>query len=246
VSTEDTSNLVTILIAGSVVATAASCAIATAAWERLICKVTAIAEGSAIHVYADGNMSTPVVSYTLTAGDVTTIQTIGLPNEFCVTAIGTSSYWWDDLVLQDPNDGIGSCNIAHLGSCGIRGSVFTADGTYTGWSGTYADIDEVPADDTAFASAAAADDHSSFTIPALTGTAQAVIHVSVLARVLKGDSTAGDNIEVELDDGVAPASVALPAPGDGDVTVNFDLAPDGGDWSVAKLDAVEFGFYSRT
>lgn len=244
VSTQDTTQLVTLRIGGVVVATAASAVLALTTWARVLVHVTAVSAGSYIYVYVD-TLATPAIAYQLTAGNVTTIQAFGLPNEFLWNTQVQGDYI-DDVVIIDPNDATGLVDLPTLMGSAIRGRTVTADGTYSGWTGTFADIDDIPANDTDYINATAVDQHSSFLKDPIVADADALLAVKIYARVVKPDATAGDNLEIELDDGVNQTSVTVPAPASGDVSPHFETDPAGSDWTTNEYDACEIGFYSRT
>jgi hypothetical protein len=240
-STENSTLKLTLRVAGAVVATATSAAMSIGTFERLHVHVTGALAGDQVLVYMDGDLSTPVLSYTLVGGDATALGTLGLPNEF--SAAVRSGDQIDDLVAFDPA-AVGFPGIEHFISCGIKGQVVTGDGAEADWSGSYADIDERPASDTDKITAAAVGDESSFTKPAI-GEPN-VFAVKVMARVTRTGTTAGSNLTTKINDGAVSDEVTMAAPGDGDVQYIFDTAADGGAWSPMKYDATRIAFIAAT
>jgi len=237
VSLEDNTLKLTIRANGSVVATASIAALTLSAWARLSVKVDHQV-GGLVSVYFAGDHDTPVVEYTLTAPDVPASK----PNGFQVRM---DSDYIDDMWAMDPADGTGTVNPALLLQASIKGQVFTGDGNYTAWTGTYADIDELPASDADDIDVAAIDQRSSFTHPVIAVTT--VLAVKVNARVTRTGTDAGAQIEVFAREGGADLDLGIQAaPGDGDITALMQTDRAGATWSATKYDATEFGVVSRT
>lgn len=243
ISTEDSTNRITIRVAGTVRATSASAALSLSTWARFHVHITGDDAGDQVLVYMDGDLATPVVSYTLIGADATALSSVGLPNEFLVTMKLDSGSRIDDLIAWDPLDA-GFPGINYFASCGIAGIVFTGDGAETDWSGSYTDIDERPASDADKIVAANVGDESSFTKPAIS--ADNVFSVQVFARVTRTGTGAGSNLKVKINDGTDFDEVTVAAPGDGDISVIFDTAPDGLAWSPVKYDATRVAFVAET
>lgn len=237
-------NQPTIVVAGVTRATAASYAQSASVWGRYHVRVTGHTTGSVVSVYADGNLTTPVVSYTLIAADQTALGAIGKPNEFrFALRNGDNSGRVDDLVAWDPL-AAGFIGMAYFVSCGIKGQVFTGAGAEAAWSGTYADIDEIPASDADKISATAVGQESSFTKPAVVEPN--VFAVKVNARVTRVGTAAGANLAIKVREGASVVSKTMAAPGDGDVSAIFETNAAGAAWSPVTYDASRIGFASVT
>lgn len=242
VSAEDSTNKLTLRVGGVVRATAVSEAFSVGNWKRVHVHCEGWATGDEINVYANGNLATPVLTYTLILADETALGSIGVaePNEFrVVLKSGDGNGRIDNLIAWDPQDADFQ-GIQFFGECGIKEQVFTGDGAETDWSGSYTDIDEVPYSDTDKITAAAPGDESSFTTPAI-GEPN-VFAVRMLARVTRTGTDAGSNIGLKANDGANDAGATMAAPADGHVEHIFQQAADGLDWSPTKRDATRFAF----
>lgn len=243
ISFEDSTNKLTVRVAGTLRATATSAAISSNVWARIHVHIGGVTAGSVINVYMDGLLSTPVLSYTLIAADATNLSGIGKPNEFYFAGKPGAGDKIDDLVAWDPLDA-GFVGTSFIGEVSIKPKVFNADGSLSDWSGSYADIDELPASDTDKITAAAVGDASSFTKTAIAE--DNVYAVKVLARVTRTGTDAGSNITIGVDDGVDNQSATMAAPADGDVWHIFQTGPDLNPWSPASFDASEIVFTAAT
>lgn len=242
ISAENSTNKLTIRVAGTVRATAASAALSLSTWERLHVQITGDDAGDQVLVYMDGDLSTPVVSYTLIGADATALSGVGKPNEFLFVNKASADDL-DDLIAWDPL-AAGFPGISYFVACSLADQVFTGNGAETGMAGSYTEIDERPASDTDKITASAVGQESSFTKAATT--APNVFAVQVYARVTRTGTSAGANLALKINDGTNDDEVIVPAPGDGDVSAIFETAPDGLAWSPVKYDATRIAFRSVT
>lgn len=234
---------IAIRVAGTTRATAAVATFSLATWHRLHVHIEGNQVGDTISVYIDGDLSTPVVSYTLISADVTALAAVGTPDEFFLALKGGGADRVDDLIAWDP---------AHADFPGIDAFVavslkemmFTGNGPEQQWSGAYTAIDERPPVDTDKIAASAVGQTSSFTKDAVA--ADNVYAVQIYGRATRTGTAAGAQIGVSMTDGVDSVDVDVPAPGDGYFTVIFDAAPDGTDWSPVSFDAARVAFTSET
>lgn len=248
VSCENTTGKMTLVIASTVRATAASFAYSVGVWERIHIHVGGLTTGSVINVYANGNLSTPVLSYTLIAGDETNLSAISsVFNEFRISGKGgsPSNEAYDCMACYDPSGSGGSvANIQQLAELSIAEQVFTGDGAEQDWTGSYTDIDERPNSDTDKLTATATNDESSFTKDAIG--ADNVFAVQVMARVRRTDSSTGVNLTLKTNDGTNSETKVVSAPGDGDAMHVFQRAPDGNAWTPDLYDPVRIAFIATT
>lgn len=245
ISTEDNTLAPTINILGVVVATAGAFAMTSNTWHRFHLEIEGEAEGDTWRLYTSGDLTTPIASYVLSAGDAANLLAAGRPDEFWF-GVASNTRFADDLWLMDPNDGIGETDINRLLAGGIRPQVFTGNAVAQDWTGDYTAIDELPANDADGINATLPNEISEFTKPALTGTAATVAAVKHTARVTRGDITAGVNIGLRSNDGVNLDEKVVAAPGDGDVTVMHQTAPDGSSWTPTSWDGADIGYRSVT
>lgn len=244
VSAEDFTNKLTIYIQGvGVVATATTEAFSLTVWKRIHVRVDQQAGGD-IEVYTDGDLSTPVVSYTLTAPDIAALA--GKPNEFYWTTKLSGLERVDDAFSIDPNTAPGVTDINLLIGASIEPhSPISDSGTHTDWTGDFTDIDELPASDSDFIQATAVGQISQFGFGALVD--ERVYCVRMMARMTRVGTTAGANVRTSLRlSAVDYTGADTPAPGDGDNEWLFQQAPDSTAWDKTKFDGTEFGLESRT
>lgn len=246
-SSEDNTHLFIIVVAGTNRATAVSGAISVGNWERVHVHVAGHLEGDVISLYQDGDLATPVVTYTLTAGDETALGVAGKPNEFRCEGPNVGNSIITDLFCIDPADGVGGAvnTPANFAECSIEPRTVTGDGFYTDWSGTFADIDEVPASDADFIATSTVDDVSTFTKAATTQ--DKVLFVQSLWRITRTGTDAGSQVQIRLRDsgGTNLDETITAAPGDGDVIQPHDVGPTG-DWNPTRFNAMELGPVART
>jgi hypothetical protein len=240
---ETGTNKIVIRVADTIRATTASTTISTSTWERFHVHMTGATAGSFIHVYMDGNLVTPVLSYTLIGADATALSSAGKPNSFRVVIGGSGTTYVDDFVAWDPADP-DFLGIVYFAECGIQEQVFTGNGAEADWSGAYTAIDERPCSDADKITASVVAQSSSFTKAAIGQ--DNVFAVNVKARVTKTGSEAGDNLTLSIKQGANQESVTIIAPGDGDISYLFNAAPDGTPWSPVSYDATRIVFTSAT
>lgn len=245
ISTQDSTHLITIYVAGSLRATAVSRALSLSTWERFHMHVSGYAEGDTVRVYMDGDIVNPVVEYTLTSTDESNLGAAGqLPNEFVVTVpTGHGSAGVDDLIAFDPNAS-GAPSMSRLIEPSVAELVPTGDGAEQDWGGGFGDIDERPCSDADKITATAAGEESTFTFDPID--ADNVFGAKMLARVTRTGTDAGANILLNCREGGTEDGATMAAPGDGDVQHIFQTASDGSDWSAVSFDASRFGFIAAT
>ena len=246
ISTEDSTHKLTVRVGGVLRATAATEALSVSTWARLHLHISGYSEGDTVRVYTDGDLSSPVVSYTLTGTDEANLAAIGTgrPNEFYVVGkTGDSGARYDDFIAFDPTVA-GAPAMSRLLEPSVKEVLPTGNGADQDWGGSYTDIDERPGSDTDKITATAVAQQSTFTFPAIA--AENVYGVKLLARVTRSGTDAGANIGLVAVNGSDDEVATMAAPGDGDVQHIFQAAPDATDWSPASFDATEFGFLAVT
>lgn len=242
VSAENNTNFLTIRVNGAVVATASTDALSIGTWKRIMVSVDQ-QSGGLINVYTDGDLTTAVVSHTITAPEAAAFP--GNVNEFFYENQSSGAVRFDDFFALDPDDATGTVDINDLVSASIKPQVFTGDGADTGWTGTFADIDELPASDSDQITVGAIDTRSSFTKPALAE--DLVFCVKLTARMTRTGTDAGVNMEFyQKESALNVDSGTQAAPADGDNTAMFQVQRDGTAWNTADYDNHEFGVVSRT
>jgi hypothetical protein len=243
---EDTGNQI-IRVAGIPRATAAGAPKSSNMWIRYHIEVEGLTTGDAINLYAEGDLATPILTYTLIAADDTNLAAIGKPNAFYFTSEGILLV--DDMFALDPG---GNPDIDTEDTAGAFVSPVIVDGN-GGYqeqaSGAFADVNALPADVGTEIVLDAVDEASTYTVPA-TGTDVQVMFVSIHYKMTRTGSTAGVNMQARCNRRSVPATfVDLPAnaaPGDGNVVRQFRLAWDGAAWDKSKYDDADFGLVSRT
>lgn len=230
-------------INGFTVATAAANALSLGAWERVIMKIdTDAATYGTVDIYLNGDLSSAVLSYVMIIMDYFGLG--GKPNGWWFRLADASDHV-DDCIAMDPAGGGTLVSELDLLQASVKPQVFTGNGLDTGWTGSYTDIDELPANDSDNINTTATDTRSSFTKPAIAE--DRVLGVQLMARVTRTGAAAGVNMEVyEKQGGLDTDSGIQAAPGDGDVQAIFDTQRDGSLWTASAYDAHEFGFVSRT
>jgi len=199
--------------------------------------------GGEIRVYLEGDLTTPVLTYTLVAGDILALS--GKPNEFIFQADGITGVSVDDLFALDPADAIGVVDIQLLAAASVQPSYPLGNGFYTAWTGTFADIDGIPASDANFIDTAVVDQASTFNV---TAASQAqVFFAQTKARMTRTGTVAGSQVQMRIREGITDKDEVLTtAPGSGNVHQQHHTAPDGTAWDKTKFDASQFGPVSRT
>lgn len=224
----------TLRIAGTVRATVAN-PLSINQWKRLHILVEGTSAGDEVRVCADGDTATPLISYTLIGADATALAAVGKPNGTWVVVPQTTT-----LALHaawDPADADAQPEERMI-NLRAAARVPTGAGVSQAWSGTFADIDERPADDADKITASAVNQISTFTIASVSEPG--AIAAKVYARVTRSGTDAGANIRAVRDDGSPDNGPSSPAPGDGDVATFFQPL------TVAQINASEWGVESLT
>ena len=150
------------------------------------------------------------------------------------------------------NSGFSQCCMSTVNSTSYKVSTIApnANGSTSGWTGSYADIDEVTPSDADFISSAAANQVSTFGLTNLSATAAAlqVVAVGVAARVRKG-AIGPQNIQAAIrTNGVDYYSSnidGLTGNFNGGRSKTWDLNPNTGElWTTAEVNALEAGVKS--
>lgn len=240
-SWEDNTTNVTLRVAGTVRVTS-SYATGINDFTRFMVEVTGLTLTShTIKVYVNGDLTTPIINYTLIAGDISALAAIGSgkPNGFY--GRGGVTMHLDDCWAMDPNDGTGATDPALYRDSGIRGQVVTGDGSPLGWSdpgggtGSYVDIDRIT--DTDYISTSSAGTESQFSHDAVASSVERIAAVKIMANVTQSDTSAGTQIGLGFDDGASTVQKDSAVPGLGYVTNVYDEKPGTGAWTPATYDA---------
>lgn len=242
-SFEDNTNKVTLRVAGTVRATAVSFAVSTNTFCRLTMDVIQ-ADGSDVNVYADGDLANAILTYTLTATDISNLA--GKANGFFMEGDTITDTFIDDVFAMDPLDGVGVTNIQLIANKTVKPIPFTGDSpTYAQWAGTFADIDELPISDADDISTSTVDDASTFTHSG--ATEGDVSFCQTKWRTTRGDTSAGQNLQIRIRNGVTDKDETITsAPAAGNIIQHHQTAADGTAWDQTKFNPTEFGPVART
>ena len=110
-------------------------------WSRIHTHIEGLAAGDVISLYKDGDLSTALVQYTLTSGDVS-----GWPSALTHSHIYINNQAFiDDVWIMDPSDGTGVTDPQETVSFSVELLKPNADGAdFTFATGSFADVDEIP------------------------------------------------------------------------------------------------------
>jgi len=234
-----------ILVNGSQVAVGSQAVGSIGTWVRLHIHVSLNAVTGFVNVYVDGDFTAPVVSF---SGN-TDPTAAGTADAFTVQVRGINS--WDNIVAIDPNDATAPTTLNDITSVSVLPKAPDGDGTHSDWTaagspGGASDfnyIDEVPPVDGDYVQATATLQRSTYTFEDVTEGA--VLGAKVQARVIRGDTAAGDGIRtVARQGGVDYDGAVQSAPSSGGIFEIWKTAPDGTAWDTTKFNGVEFGVES--
>lgn len=234
VSCVNTTGLVTIRVAGTVRATAAVAAISLNAWLLIHVRATGNKTGDTVSVYMNGDLSTAVVTYTLIAADQTNLAGLKA-NEFrastkASTAASLDKFGW--FAAFDPNDAnfSGSGIQAYAGFVVKEKRFASTIGTPTA-TGTHTNIDEAPPSNSDTVSFGAVGQTIKM---GLDSTSDPVFAMQVSLAIERGDTSAGVNMDIKIDDGVNNRTLTVPAPAAGGAVAVFDTDANSTAWNAAK------------
>lgn len=245
-SIEDSTLAWTLFVNGSVVDTSASTA-SIGTWHSLLIHVKLDAAAGFVRLYADGNLGTPVASFTGNT-DPTAAATA---DRFYLRLQGGTNARLANLVAMDPTDATGVVDENKLLNLGIKGLAPDADGTYSAWTPDtgvvgYTQIDEAPPDDADFVEASAVGQRSTFSMSTV-GTPSSVLAAKWCSRIRRQGTVAGSQVQITRRLSATDYDeAAVAAPGAGYVFDLWDQKPGGGDWTASDLDSTEFGVVSAT
>lgn len=241
----DSSTEFTLFVAGVLVGTSSG-----AAWSNATGYVTTYihvdthTDGGTVEVFKDSPNGTPAITYTLTAGDITTLS--DLPNKWVWKETFVETYLVDDCVLLDATAS-GVVSVLNIAAPSIVVLAATADAFYMDQdSGTFDDINDRPPSATPIVLLVAGD-KTSHTIDDADGAGYGAVYGMRMAAKVISDGTAGANCELGIRDGSGNEQTkSFTAPVDGHVHGLFLVAPDAGIWTSAKVDATEQFFGAVT
>lgn len=212
---------------------ASSAGAGLAQWHRCHLHVGAVTAGSVVTLYQDGDLSSPVVQYTLTGPDVS-----GWPGSFSDVLFIMSRSQIDDIWAMDPNDATGTTDPEETLSFSIELLTADSDGPdFTFATGSFSDVDEIPFNlaDKITADAVGQIADLSFTNAT---TAQVIGAIKVTQRTQRSGTTAGSQAEISIDDGSNNNAIeTVTVPGDGYIRTYIADAADGTALEVSKLNA---------
>ena len=220
-----------IRVNGSTAASSPGASLAT--WHRTHLQIEGLAAGSVIRLYKDGDLTSPVVQYTLTSGDVA-----GFPSSFGHVAFRMASQGYiDDLWVMDPNDGAGVTSPQETLSFSVQLLSPDADGSdFSFATGSFSDVDEIPFSTGDKITADAVGQIADLSFSA-ADSAQVLGAVKVTQRTQRTGTTAGSQAEVSIDDGTNNNAIeTVTVPGDGYIRTYIADAADGAAIEVSKLN----------
>lgn len=244
VTRQNNTGLIQINVDGAIVATSVA-ALPVESWVRIHVHVDYQNSGAGfVHVYANGDIVTPVVSFT---GN-TNPSALG-----AITTVQAHHYttWMDDLLVMDPNDGVAPTDPNDIAFASIGLRLPNADGADSGFTASpgtgadYEDVDEIPNDNSSFLRATAASTASTFEFE--NATLGRPLAVRLMARTVRSGTSAGVNIAFRQRLGATTTDGPdAPCPGDGDVRSILNTDANGAAWTTTSFDNSEFGFVSKT
>ena len=246
-STEDSTANLTLRIGGSVVATS-SFSMPTTSFTRIMVEFAFTGgtptNGDTIKVYKDGIITggSEIISYTLTAGDQTTLSGIGSGKANGFYGRGSNTLYLDDMWAMDTSVATGATDPAQFKDGGIRGQVATGNGSPTDWTlstGTdsYAVIDDVSGTDNMSASAVGTE--VQVTKDAIQFQAESLAAVKIYANVTQSDTSAGTRIGIGQTNGILGNQKDSLVPGGGYVTNVYDESSSGTAWTAIAYDSYD-------
>ena len=204
-------------------------------WTRVHIHISGRVAGSTVRAYFGGDLSSPVLEYTLDASDEAALAA----GDFDQLYFMSSATYFDDIYAIDPSDGVGLTNInrAKALSVVLRKPIANGAG-FSFSSGTFADVDETPTNFDDYVEATAVGQALDLEFEDLD-PAQVVGALEVVYRTQLADSTAGDKFDISIDNGstnnVLHTNVTIP--GDSYVRKLIHEAADGGSLEVSKINA---------
>ena len=240
ISMVDTTGAVSLRLPVSGVVATSSDVIPINTWTRVHIEVDH-QTGGAVNVYLDGDVVTPVLTYTLTATDITNLG--GLPNGFHFTHPSSQTTRICDVFAIDA-DASGYTDIQLYAEAQVAAEVPDGEGTDQQWTGAYTDVDSLPPDANEITTNSV-DQARTFTIN--DSTDDRCYYVQTHAKMTRTGTGAGSNCQIRLRDGATVLDeTTTAAPGSGYVIQPHQTAPDGGAWTTAKANAAEHGVVTRT
>lgn len=220
-----------IYINGSSVATVGGFSITD--WHRLHLHVSGLSALDVVTLYKDGDLTAPLLSHTLTSGEVA-----GWPASFShVCFVGQSQGYIDDLWVMDPTDSTGTIDPQETLSFSVELLSPDADGSdFTFATGSFADVDEIPFDLADKITADAVGQIADLSLTAATA-AQVVGAMKITLRTQRSGTTAGSQIELSLDDNTSNNVITTTTvPGDGMIEAYTETSADGTRIEVSKIN----------
>jgi hypothetical protein len=236
---------ITLRLGGTVVATSVA-TISILTWYLFHVHVEGLANGDRIRVYRDGNLSSALIDYTLTAGNATTLAGLGTgkPNRFYGASTGGFLVTVDDMIAYDPGGTGSTSSINLLINPGVKPFAPSATVASSGVTGSHTDIDEVPPSDTDKVVFSAVG--SSIELDHADAGYPIVLFAQVLARITRSGTVAGANMKVKTKDSASTETKTQAAPGDGYILTPFNLHPGGSSWSESNFNSSTFVFEAET
>ena len=240
VSMVDNTGAVTLRIPTSGVVATSTDVIAINTWTRVHIEVDH-QTGGAVNVYLNGDVANPVLTYTLTAADITNLG--GLPNGFHFKHPSTQTTRICDVFAIDA-DASGYTDIQLYAEAQVSAEVPDGEGTDQQWTGAYTDVDSLPPDASEITTNSV-DQARTFTIN--DSADDRCYYVQTHAKMTRTGTGAGSNCQIRLRDGATVLDeTTTAAPGSGYVIQPHQLAPDGTAWTTATANATEHGIVTRT
>ena len=228
----------TLRVAGVVVVTSAV-QFVSFQWETFLLKVDQTS-GGLIEVFLVQDLVNPIMTHTVTPAEAAALNP---PTHFLARAFNAFC-WCDDLIAITP-DAVFPQTIEDIAAHTIAPVFATGPGDNSEWSGTAADIDELPFSAADTIGSNAPDQQTDFTWS--DRTEDEVVAVRVLAGVIRSGTDAGENIQVyQRKGGVEVSTPSQSAPPNGVLQFILDTDADGNPFTTANFNATNFGVESKT
>jgi hypothetical protein len=240
ISMVDNTGVITLRVGTSGIVATSTTAIPIATWTRIHIAVDHQA-GGAVNVYMDGDVNTPILTYTLTAGDITNLG--GLPNGFHFRYPSSQVTRICDVFAIDA-DASGYTDINLFAEAQVSAEVPDGEGTDQQWTGAYTDVNTLPPNANEITTNSV-DQARTFTVN--DSTDDRCYYVQTHAKMTRTGTGAGSNCQIRIRDGATVLDeTTTAAPGSGYVIQPHQTAPDGSQWTTALANSAEHGIVTRT